>query len=170
VSLNNDTVVTDGWLEGLIACARHDWPRVGLVGAVTNCGRPPQQVAVDYSRLEDLPDFAARSRRAYAGKALLVERLTGFCLLARHEVLDRLGGLDERFGPGFFEAVSGQMGPPAQRRLLPAAAIPGPPTADPERVPYHRAGSPAARVTLYDRPGRRGEPVRLSEFRDRPGR
>jgi tetratricopeptide (TPR) repeat protein len=32
-----------------------------------------------------------------------VERLTGFCLLVRREVFDRIGGLDERYGLGFFD-------------------------------------------------------------------
>jgi GT2 family glycosyltransferase/Flp pilus assembly protein TadD len=103
VFLNNDTVVTEGWLDGLIAWSLHDWPRVGLVGAVTNYSRPPQQVPVDYTAVDDMPAFAARRRQQYAGKALRVERLTGFCLLARREVLEQLGGFDERFGLGFFD-------------------------------------------------------------------
>ena len=39
----------------------------------------------------------------HAGKAITAGRLTGFCLLARRDVLDRLGGLDERYNLGFFE-------------------------------------------------------------------
>jgi GT2 family glycosyltransferase/tetratricopeptide (TPR) repeat protein len=103
VFLNNDTVVTAGWLEGLIAGALTDWPKVGLVGAVTNASRPPQQIPVDYADLTGMPAFAARRRRDYAGQSLFVERLTGFCLLARHEVLDQIGGFDEGFGAGFFD-------------------------------------------------------------------
>jgi GT2 family glycosyltransferase/tetratricopeptide (TPR) repeat protein len=103
VFLNNDTVVTEGWLEGLVRWALHDWPKVGLVGAVTNYSRPPQQVAADYADLAGLPDFARRRRREFAGQALRVERLSGFCLLARREVLEKVGGYDERFGLGFFD-------------------------------------------------------------------
>jgi GT2 family glycosyltransferase/predicted Zn-dependent protease len=103
VLLNNDTVVTPGWLEGLIRWSLHDWPSVGLVGAVTNASRPPQEVAVDYRRLDDLDAFAARRRQQFAGKALEVERLTGFCLLARREVLEKVGVFDEQFGVGFFD-------------------------------------------------------------------
>jgi GT2 family glycosyltransferase len=103
VLLNNDTVVTPGWLERLIGWSLHDWPTVGLVGAVTNASRAPQEVAADYRRLEDLDGFAARRARDHAGKALQVGRLTGFCLLARREVLDKVGGLDEQFGVGFFD-------------------------------------------------------------------
>src|SRR5205085_5527477 len=103
VFLNNDTVLTPGWLDGLVRCALHDWPHVGLVGPVTNGAPEPQGVAADYRDLADLEPFAARRRRAFAGRVLPVKRLTGFCLLARREVLDRLGPLDERYGVGFFE-------------------------------------------------------------------
>jgi GT2 family glycosyltransferase len=34
---------------------------------------------------------------------MLVDRLTGFCLLARRDVLNAFGNFDERFGTGFFE-------------------------------------------------------------------
>jgi GT2 family glycosyltransferase/predicted Zn-dependent protease len=103
VFLNNDTVVTEGWLDGLVAWALADWPRVGLVGPVTGASRPPQEVAVDYTDLGELPAFAARRRQEFAGQCLEVERLTGFCLLARRDVLDQVGGFDERFGLGFFD-------------------------------------------------------------------
>src|SRR5207248_5537371 len=48
VLLNNDTIVTAGWLDGLIACSLYDWPKVGMAGAVTNYSRQPQQIPVDY--------------------------------------------------------------------------------------------------------------------------
>ena len=103
VFLNNDAVVTERWLEGLIAWALHDWPKTGLVGAVTNYSRPPQQIPVDYAGVEGVEAFAARRRREHAGKAVAVERLTGFCLLARRDMLERVGGFDERYGLGFFD-------------------------------------------------------------------
>src|SRR5437870_378859 len=48
VLLNNDTIVTPGWLEGLIALSLADWPRIGMTGPVTSWAAPPQQVAIDY--------------------------------------------------------------------------------------------------------------------------
>jgi GT2 family glycosyltransferase/tetratricopeptide (TPR) repeat protein len=103
VFLHNDTVVTAGWLDGLIGWALHDWPAVGLVGAVTNCSRGPQQVEADYAGPEGLEAFAGRRARAYAGRALAAPRLAGFCLLARREVLEQVGGFDEGYGLGLFE-------------------------------------------------------------------
>jgi GT2 family glycosyltransferase len=103
VFLNNDTIVTSAWLEGLIGWSLHDWPRVGLVGPVTNAAMDAQRTLVDYSDVADLDKFVDRRRPAFAGKMQAVDRLTGFCLLTRRDVLERLGPLDERFGLGFFE-------------------------------------------------------------------
>jgi GT2 family glycosyltransferase/Tfp pilus assembly protein PilF len=103
VFLNNDTVVTENWLSGLIAWATHDWPHIGLVGPTSNYAPPPQYVPGDYRDLAGLDAFAARWHHEHVGKALSVERLTGFCLLGRREVLDQVGGFDEGFGLGFFE-------------------------------------------------------------------
>jgi GT2 family glycosyltransferase len=103
VLLNNDTVVTAGWLDGLVGWALHDWPTVGLVGPVTNYSRPPQQIAVEYQDLSGLDAFAAHRWREQAGKAVEADRLTGFCLLLRRAVFERIGGFDERYGLGFFD-------------------------------------------------------------------
>jgi GT2 family glycosyltransferase/tetratricopeptide (TPR) repeat protein len=103
ILLNNDTVVTPGWLDGLVACATRGGPQAGLVGAVTNASRPPQEVRAGYADLSGLDAFAARRRQQFAGQALAVERLTGFCLLLRREALDEVGGLDEGYGLGFFD-------------------------------------------------------------------
>jgi GT2 family glycosyltransferase/tetratricopeptide (TPR) repeat protein len=103
VFLNNDTVLTPGWLEGLIGVSLQDWPSVGMAGPVSNGAMDAQDIRTDYAGLEHLDDFAARRRQAFAGRTLAVRRLTGFCLLVRREVLERVGGFDERFGMGFFE-------------------------------------------------------------------
>jgi GT2 family glycosyltransferase/tetratricopeptide (TPR) repeat protein len=103
VFLNNDAVVTPGWLEGLVGWAVHDWPNVGLVGPVSNYAPPPQLAEPGYRELAGLDAFAGRCRQEHAGRALRVERLTGFCLLMRREVLRRVGAFDERYGHGFFE-------------------------------------------------------------------
>jgi GT2 family glycosyltransferase/tetratricopeptide (TPR) repeat protein len=101
--LNNDTIVTDGWLDGLIACVEREGSSVGLAGATSNYANPPQLVAPDYEDLRGLETFALGRRREFAGRALRVERLAGFCLLVRRAVLESVGNLDERFGLGFFD-------------------------------------------------------------------
>jgi len=103
VFLNNDTIVTEGWLDGLVAWTLQDGAKVGLVGPVTNAATEPQQVAVDYVDLAGLPEFAARRRHEKARRACRVDRLTGFCLLVRREVFEQVGQFDEQFGLGFFD-------------------------------------------------------------------
>ncbi|MCP4573947.1 MAG: glycosyltransferase [bacterium] len=102
--LNSDTVVTDGWLERLLAkFADGD---VGLVGAVTNSIAGVQKLpAVDYDQrtLEGLDDFAGRRVAAETGNTTPAFLLTGFCLLLHRGLLARIGGLDERFGQGNYE-------------------------------------------------------------------
>jgi GT2 family glycosyltransferase len=103
VFLNNDTIVTEGWLDGLVARASRDGAKIGLVGPVTNAATEPQQIPVDYTDLAGLPEFASRRRQEKAGRACRVDRLTGFCLLVRREVFEQVGQFDEQFGLGFFD-------------------------------------------------------------------
>src|SRR4029077_2692559 len=78
--------------------------RIGLVGPMSNYAAPPQLVPdVGYQRLEDLPAFARRWRDEHRGKWFTVPKLSGFCLLMKRAVYEAIGGLDERFGLGFFD-------------------------------------------------------------------
>ncbi len=103
VFLNNDTILTEGWLEGLIAHADKPGAKVGMVGPVSNGAPPPQEVPGKYKDDEGLQTFARQRRQQFAAQSLPTTRVTGFCLLVRREVFDRVGLLDERFGIGFFD-------------------------------------------------------------------
>jgi glycosyltransferase involved in cell wall biosynthesis len=111
VLLNNDVVVTDDWLDQLIALANAKADPderaesvIGLVGPMSNYAAPPQLVEdVPYTDLKDMPAFARRWREQQRGKWLRVRKLSGFCLLMKRAVYDAVGGLDERFGMGFFD-------------------------------------------------------------------
>ncbi len=98
--LNNDCVVTTGWLGGLLE-ALHDDPSNGLVGPVSNNVSGEQQIPIMYSDLTSLDGFAwdLRSNRQLTE----TDRLVGFCLLFRRDVMDRIGLLDEQFEIGCFE-------------------------------------------------------------------
>ena len=47
--------------------------------------------------------FARRWRDEHRGQWFTVPKLSGFCLLMKRAVYDAIGGLDERFGLGFFD-------------------------------------------------------------------
>jgi GT2 family glycosyltransferase len=101
VLLDNDAVVTDGWLDQLVALAGAD-PTIGLTGPMSNAAMVPQLVEhVPYADLERMPAFASNWRDQHRGQWFTVGRLSGFCLLMKRAVYDKVRGLDESFVVGF---------------------------------------------------------------------
>ncbi len=100
--LNNDTVVTTGWLRRMLDALGSD-ERIGLVGPVSNNVSGPQCVQAGYEHVESLDGFAWDWAEEHAGQVVDLERLVGFCLLVDRRVIDEVGVLDERFGIGNFE-------------------------------------------------------------------
>lgn len=101
ILLNNDTVVTRGWLSRLIYYL--DDPATGLAGPVTNSIGNEARINVDYRGLEGMDAFAERYTRMHAGQTSEIAVLAMYCVGIRKEVLDRIGLLDERFSVGMFE-------------------------------------------------------------------
>ena len=100
--LNNDTLVTTGWLGRMLRVMYSD-PGIALVGPCSNNVSGEQQVPVRYTALEDLDGFAWDWGKEQAGARADTDRLVGFCLLIRREALETVGLLDERFGIGCFD-------------------------------------------------------------------
>lgn len=100
--LNNDTIVTDHWLENMLTCLNSD-PLIGMVGPVTNYISGSQQIEVPYGNVEEMHEFARDFNRSDSTKWHVTDRLTGFCLLFRRELLERTGYLDEGYAIGNFE-------------------------------------------------------------------
>ena len=106
VLLNNDAVVTDAWLDQLIALTgmTNRQPPIGLAGPMSNYVSPPQLVEhVPYQDMAAMDAFAARWRDEHRGTWSTVPKLSGFCLLMTRAVYQAIGGLDEQFGLGFFD-------------------------------------------------------------------
>jgi len=104
VLLNNDVVVTEGWLRGMIRHMERD-KDVGMVGPVSNSVSGRQLVhGASYGRdMQRMHEFASQVRKRNAHRAEPFMRLVGFCLLVKKEVLDIIGGLDEGYLTGNYE-------------------------------------------------------------------
>jgi GT2 family glycosyltransferase len=71
---------------------------------MSNFASPPQLVeGVPYRDLEEMHAFARRWRDEHRGQWFTAGKLSGFCLLLTRAVYEAIGGLDERFGMGFFD-------------------------------------------------------------------
>lgn len=102
--LNGDVLVTTGWLRRQLEALAAD-PGIGLVGPVTNCTAGMQRVECGYRELSELEEFAWNWGKAYAGRRVAAQQLTGFCLLVLREAAKIIGPFDERFGLGLYEDV-----------------------------------------------------------------
>ncbi|MBX3726989.1 MAG: glycosyltransferase [Xanthomonadales bacterium] len=103
--LNNDTTVTEGWLEALLATF-DEFPEAGLVGArlVYPDGRLQESGGLvfadgsgwNYGRFGDPSDprYAwARATDYCSGAAIVIARA----------LFERLGGFDQRYSPAYYE-------------------------------------------------------------------
>jgi len=101
--LNNDVVVTEAWISGMLECLRRD-PGTGIVGPMTNNISGRQKVdKVGYSSIEGLDRYACTFREKNRHRRLEARRVVGFCMLFRRSLVDQIGLLDESFGTGNFE-------------------------------------------------------------------
>lgn len=101
--LNNDTVVTAGWLDNLLTCLRSD-SEIGMVGPVTNSISGPQQINdVPYRSMEEMQRYARDNNVSNPSRWHQTELLIGFCLLFDRSVFERIGYFDEGFEIGNFE-------------------------------------------------------------------
>ena len=98
--LNNDTVMTAGWLESLIRCIKSD-PTLAATGPYSSysSGHQMSPIKCDYTGNEQLQKFAAR----YSQVEKYVDFLVFFCCLIKKSVWSEIGGLDEAFSPGNWE-------------------------------------------------------------------
>jgi GT2 family glycosyltransferase len=103
VLLNNDVVVTDGWLDGLLDPFERQ-PGIGVTAPRSNIVVGHQQLGgLKYSTETEMHAFAAERREEVSGTGYFADRAIGLCLCIDRTVLDQIGGLDERFGLGNFE-------------------------------------------------------------------
>lgn len=105
--LNNDTVVTPGWLEALVDCFESD-ADIGLVGAqlVYPDGRLQEAGGIvfndgsgwNYGRFDDPDDPRFQYQRD-------ADYCSGAAILIRRELFEALGKFDTRYAPAYYEDV-----------------------------------------------------------------
>ena len=107
--LNNDTIVTPGWLGEMVEAMESN-PRIGIVGCRGNNvgGNKDQTVNCDYVAdidnvdLDEVCKHAKRLAKSHP-RFRTAPWVVGFCMLLRRSMLNRIGLLDTRFWPGNFE-------------------------------------------------------------------
>ncbi|MFH1598268.1 MAG: glycosyltransferase [Patescibacteria group bacterium] len=101
--LNNDIVVTPGWIEKLVACLSSD-QTIGLVGPMTNySGELQVDSGAKYKKIEEMFLYAQKFTKKNRRNWFEFHRIAGFCFLIKRQLFDKIGYLDERFGLGFYE-------------------------------------------------------------------
>lgn len=100
--LNNDVVVGPYWLGNLVDCLMGE-PDVGIVGPMTNHTFGRQKSDRVYAGLEEYRRMAAVWNRPDPARRFPVKRIVGLCFLFRRPLMERIGLLDERFSPGYYE-------------------------------------------------------------------
>jgi len=103
VLLNNDVIVTDGWLGGLLS-AFDRIPGLGVSAPRSN-KVAGDQIVLDagYQTLEEMHRYAAQRTQRFRGRGYMTDRAIGLCLCIDRRVIEEVGGIDERFGVGNFE-------------------------------------------------------------------
>jgi len=100
VLLNNDVVVTPGWLSRQLALLEMD-PAIGVVGPTTNATSGAQLVGTaTYRGVAEVNRFARQWALEHAGEFALVPRIVGLCMVMRRALCDEIGGFDTAFGFG----------------------------------------------------------------------
>jgi GT2 family glycosyltransferase len=93
--LNNDTVVTEGWLTEMVAVAEKD-PTIGLVNpSSNNLGQRP-------GHGESITQYA-KGLESERGANVDLGSALGFCMLIKRDVIRTVGMFDEIFDMGNFE-------------------------------------------------------------------
>ncbi|MEI7028197.1 glycosyltransferase family 2 protein [Paenibacillus sp. y28] len=100
--LNNDTVVTPGWLTRMLVWLIKN-PAIGIVGPRSNNVAWAQRVHPSYQTMTEMHQFAQEWTQQHKDQGFVPHKLIGHCMLFHKELIHRIGFLDERFFPGNYE-------------------------------------------------------------------
>ncbi len=101
--LNNDTLVTRGWLTGMLKHFAND-ASVGLVGPITNSIGNEARIMVPYTEVNMMPLYAHGYTMEHMGEQYPHDGILAmFCLMISRAAYEKIGPLDENYGIGMFE-------------------------------------------------------------------
>ena len=101
--LNNDTVVTRGWLTNMVKHLQQN-PKLGMCGAVTNSIGNEAKICAKYTNYQELQEFSMMYTQLHMGEEYKnVDRIALFCTLIPKTTFDKCGLLDEGYKVGMFE-------------------------------------------------------------------
>lgn len=108
ITQNSDTIVSAGWLIGLLACMESD-KNIGIVGPLSNAANwqnvPVLRDQENNFAINELPENLSVEDMAGVVKSSSIKiypRLpivNGFCFMIRREVIDTIGYMDEESFP-----------------------------------------------------------------------
>lgn len=108
ITLNSDTIVTRGWLQGLVRCMRSD-QKIGVVGPLSNAASWQNvPILLDEDKqfaVNDIPNNMTPNEMAeYVNQVSYhvyprVPFVNGFCFMISRQTIDKVGYLDEETFP-----------------------------------------------------------------------
>ncbi|MDQ7817356.1 MAG: glycosyltransferase [Melioribacteraceae bacterium] len=103
VIANNDILFNEGWLSRMIEVVESD-SKIGLVGPISNevSGLQKDEKAA-YKTIDEMKIYAGDIKQNNKNQIQNFPRLAFLCTLIKREVIEAIGGLDERFSPGNYE-------------------------------------------------------------------
>ena len=97
IFMDNDTIVTEGWLEKFVNHTRYN-PEIGMLGPMSNYVSGSQFVRqAFYDNARELHLFAKRWEQRNRNRLLPTGRLILFCLFIKREVIQKIGGIDPAY-------------------------------------------------------------------------
>lgn len=101
--LNNDTVITRGWLTAMTKHLENN-PKYGMCNPVTNSIGNESMIIAHYTNKKELEEFAYVYTSAHMNEEYKdADRLPLFATLIRKSMIDEIGMLDDSYKIGMFE-------------------------------------------------------------------
>ncbi len=100
---NNDVIVPPNAIKRMVEIAESN-VEIGIVGVMSNYVSGPQwDEKANYTSPEEMFAYAEKIAKENKNEVLEFPRVAFLFTLVKEEVIEKIGGLDERFSPGNFE-------------------------------------------------------------------